>query len=338
MENVQSNKAPLISVILPVYNAGGYIKDSIQSILDQSYHNFELIILNDGSTDNSAENIKSFNDSRIVYVEHANMGLAATLNKGISMAKSELIARQDQDDISLPERLMKQVQFMLNHPDVLLLGTWAEIFMDDGNVKGFHKHPSDPAILKLDLLFNNPFVHSSVMFKKNAVEKAGGYTVSKNYFEDYHLWSRLSEIGKVTNLPEILVRYRHHEKSLSKGGSYFTEDALFLQSQLNIENFLQKKSSVITDLSSIIHGRYRHFSGSSGEEMKNCLDEIGKRMMELYPDKPELISERIKQHKNVFGYTFNEYKLNKKKASGLNKFFNRIQNKLMGYHPYVINE
>ena len=111
MQNRHNNKAPLLSVILPVYNAEKYIKESVYSVLNQTFSDFELIILNDGSKDNSAEVIKLINDDRIVYIEHANMGLAATLNKGIELSRANLIARQDNDDLSMPTRFQKQIEF-----------------------------------------------------------------------------------------------------------------------------------------------------------------------------------------------------------------------------------
>src|SRR5688500_9607984 len=122
-----AGNSPIISVVLPVYNSENYIKEAIDSILNQTFKDFELIIINDGSVDRSAEVIQAIKDSRIVYVDQQNSGLAATLNRGIQMARGKYIARQDNDDISIPERLDMQVNFMENNPGVALLGTCAEI-------------------------------------------------------------------------------------------------------------------------------------------------------------------------------------------------------------------
>jgi len=208
---------PKISVILPVYNAEKYLAESIQSILDQSFTNFELIIINDGSVDDSEKIIKSFNDERIVYVSQTNQGLAATLNRGILMSKASYVARQDNDDISLPDRLKKQLLFFEQHPEYILLGTKAQIMDENGLATGrFHYHPTQSKNIKFALLFNNPFVHSSVMFKKEAVIKCGLYDTNTKFFEDYNLWSKLARIGEVANLNECLLKYREVNSGMSK--------------------------------------------------------------------------------------------------------------------------
>ena len=213
---------PEISVILPVYNAAAYLEESIQSILHQSFPNFELIIINDGSTDGSQAIIEKFKDPRIIHVVQANIGLAATLNRGIGMARAEIIARQDNDDVSYPNRFEKQLNYLKSHPDTVLLGTAARIIDQEGNaVDRFHLHPSNNDTLKFLLLFDNPFVHSSVMFRKSAVTAVGGYDTNERYFEDYRLWSQLSRKGKIANLQEVLVDYREVNTGMSKSASNY---------------------------------------------------------------------------------------------------------------------
>jgi glycosyltransferase involved in cell wall biosynthesis len=208
---------PEISVILPVFNAAAFLKESIQSILKQSITNFELIIINDGSTDGSQAIIDSFKDPRIISVVQANIGLAATLNRGIGMARAEIIARQDNDDISYLNRFEQQFNFLKTHPDIVLLGTAARIIDQNGKpLERYHRHPTNSDTLKFLLLFDNPFVHSSVMFRKAAVTAVGGYDTNVNYFEDYRLWSHLSRAGKIANLSEVLVDYREVETGMSK--------------------------------------------------------------------------------------------------------------------------
>src|SRR6185369_12980087 len=131
---------PLISVVLPVYNGEEYLRESIDSILKQSYSNFEFLILNDGSSDRSEEIIQSYSDPRIKYHKHANCGLAATLNKGIELAKGEYIARQDQDDISLPTRLEKQITFLENHSEYAMVGTGSKIWRANKKTGRSHHH------------------------------------------------------------------------------------------------------------------------------------------------------------------------------------------------------
>jgi glycosyltransferase involved in cell wall biosynthesis len=194
---------PLVSIVLPVYNAGVYLKEAIQSILDQTYTNFELIIINDGSTDDSEKLIKSFTDDRIRYIYQQNTGLAGALNTGLQASIGKYIARQDQDDISLKERLQKQVEFLEKHPNVNLLGTRAQVFTDDQKEMKMHDHATEPAVLRFDLLFDNPFVHSSVMFRKESIDKIGYYNTDRSYYEDFELWSRFAFNGRVANLREV---------------------------------------------------------------------------------------------------------------------------------------
>ena len=214
------NCPPLLSVILPVYNGGKYLHEAISSILMQTYSNFEVIVINDGSLDDSGSTVHSFNDSRIRYIEQTNQGLAATLNRGIDLAHGVYVARQDQDDISLPDRLAKQVAYMQAHPECGLLGTWAQIMEIEKLSDRFHRHPTDPGELRYHLLFNNPFVHSSVMLRKSVLDQIGGYSTDpeRQPPEDYELWSRISRVAEVSNIPESLLIYREIASSMSRTG------------------------------------------------------------------------------------------------------------------------
>lgn len=212
-------KKPLVSVILPVYNGEKYLDEAIKSILSQSYKRFELIIIDDGSKDKSLSIIKRFKDSRIKVYSQTNKGLAKTLNRGISLSKGTYIARQDQDDFSYPNRLEKQVNYLNINPRCGLVGTWAEIW--EGNNKKTrrsHKHPSINKLLQFFLLFNNPFVHSSVMIRKTALKEVGLYSTDKSRQppEDYELWSRIAQKYELANIPEILHAYREVPKSMSR--------------------------------------------------------------------------------------------------------------------------
>ncbi|MES2209896.1 MAG: glycosyltransferase family A protein [Chloroflexota bacterium] len=211
---------PTVSVILPAYNCPAYIGEAVESMLAQTFEDFELIVIDDGSTDETPEVVRRYRDPRIQFVSQANVGLAATLNRGIAMARGELIARQDQDDRSLPERLAKQVAFMATHPDHALVGTWAEIWREQAPTGRIHTHPADDADLKYLLLLNNPFVHSSVMLRRAAIQQVGGYTTdpARQPPEDYELWSRIARQFAVANLPEVLHVYREVRGSMSRSG------------------------------------------------------------------------------------------------------------------------
>ena len=209
---------PEISVILPVYNGEKFLKKSIDSILSQTFKNFELIIIDDGSTDGSSGIIDSFDDYRISHIEQQNQGLGATLNSMINFSRASLIARQDQDDISVSERLEKQVNELKEDASLVLVGSWARIIDENGNYTGqCHKHPSEDEELRFHLLFDNPFVHSAVLYKRQALAQVGFYC-SKNsgqFPEDFDLWQRLSKVGKIRNIKEFLLHYRSTKNGMS---------------------------------------------------------------------------------------------------------------------------
>ena len=209
-----------VSVLLPVYNCPAYVGAAIESILAQTLNKFELIIIDDGSSDNTPEAISRYDDPRIRHYRQANQGLAATLNRAIGLARAPLLARQDQDDISLPDRLAKQVAYMQAHPECGLLGTWAQIMEIEKLSDRFHRHPTDPGELRYHLLFNNPFVHSSVMLRKSVLDQIGGYSTDpeRQPPEDYELWSRISRVAEVSNIPESLLIYREIPSSMSRTG------------------------------------------------------------------------------------------------------------------------
>ena len=211
---------PVVSVVLPVYNCPKLVGQAIKSILDQTCADFELIVIDDGSTDATPDVLRRYTDSRLRLVTQSNRGLAGTLNRGIELARGRYIARQDQDDVSFSERLAKQVAYMEGHPACALLGTWAEIWRDDIKTNRVHRHPSDNATLQFELLLDNPFVHSSVMIRTTALECVGAYSTDpgRQPPEDYELWSRIARQFEIANLPEILHAYREIEGSMSRVG------------------------------------------------------------------------------------------------------------------------
>jgi glycosyltransferase involved in cell wall biosynthesis len=203
-----------VTVLMPVYNAGAYIAEAIDSVLKQTFTDFELLIVNDGSTDNTAEIIRSFSDARIVVINQANKGIAAALNAGLSKAKSGYIARFDADDICLPERLQVQFNFLNDHPEYVLAGGDAEYIAADGEHLFYFTcvgHTNEEITKKI--YFQCPFIHSSVMYRKDAVIKAGGYSLHAHNFEDYFLWIQLKKYGRFCNLRRRLIKVRFNPSS-----------------------------------------------------------------------------------------------------------------------------
>ena len=211
--------SPRASVLLPVYNGAPFLRESIDSILIQDFADFELIIINDGSLDDSEAIVKRYTDSRIRYVEQANRGLPATLNRGLEMAEGDIIIRQDQDDISLPSRIGCQVRQLDADRELGVVGCWAEIVDEVGVPDGrAHRHPTGLAALRMEVLFNTPFVHSAVAIRKSVLERIGGYSIDpqRQPPEDFELWSRLLRTSHAANIPEVLVRYREVSSSMSR--------------------------------------------------------------------------------------------------------------------------
>ncbi|MEP6952374.1 MAG: glycosyltransferase [Ginsengibacter sp.] len=205
-----------VTVLMPVYNAENYIAEAIESILKQSFTDFELLIINDGSTDNTTQIIRSFTDSRITVYNQANQGIAAALNTGLSKAKAPYIARFDADDICLPERLQQQFNFLNTCQEYVLAGSDAEYISAGGEHLFYFTcigHTNEQITQKI--YFQCPFIHSSVMYRKDAVLKAGGYSLYAHNFEDYFLWIQLKKYGRFCNLPQQLIKVRFNPSSIT---------------------------------------------------------------------------------------------------------------------------
>ncbi|MES2863872.1 MAG: glycosyltransferase family 2 protein [Bacteroidota bacterium] len=204
---------PKISVIMPVYNCELYIQEAVESILAQTYTDFELLLIDDASKDKTVEIIKSFNDNRINLIQKPkNLGYTDSLNYGFSVAEGEYIARMDGDDFSLPTRFEKQVAYLDKHPDVVLCGANYSIIGTDI----VNKLPENNDEIQIQFIRNNSIAHPVVMLR-NSVLKANGivYDVTKEPAEDFDLWVRLLNYGKLHNIQEVLLNYRVHQKQVS---------------------------------------------------------------------------------------------------------------------------
>jgi len=256
--------APLVSVLMPVYNGAADLRRALDTVLGQTFRDLEVIAINDGSKDDSAVLLNAVDDPRVRVIHQDNMGLAATLNRGLAMARGALIARQDHDDLSHPERFARQVAYLNDNPECILLGTAAEIWVGDEPTERAHDHPTEHKLLAFDLLFNNPFVHSSVMMRLDAVLDIGGYTTdnSRQPPEDYELWSRLARRGHVANLPERLLVYREVPQSMSRTGPNPFQDRLVSLSAENLAfaNGLTKPNSTMVDVAALTHSAFHRLA------------------------------------------------------------------------------
>ena len=207
-----------VSIVMPVYNGAPFLKPAIESVLQQTFVSFELIIINDGSTDESEAIIHSFSDQRILYIHHAkNRGLVAALNSGISAAGGKYIARMDQDDLSLPNRISTQFEFMEKHDQVVLLGTQLQV-IDDNKISHMYIKSDE---LKTSLLVGYSFAHPTVMMRASTISQYNlKYEEEYLHAEDYGFWSRISQYGEVQNLKQVGLLYRKHPNQYTR---VFTE-------------------------------------------------------------------------------------------------------------------
>jgi glycosyltransferase involved in cell wall biosynthesis len=216
MSEAPAHATPAVSVVMPVYNCGRYLAEAIHSILDQSFTDFELIVVNDGSTDDTEDVIRSIVDDRIRYMAGPNQGISTALNTGLAMARAPLIARMDGDDVSLPSRLQEQVTFLRSHPEVGMVGTWATVTDMHGEPVSALRHPCTHARISYSLLYDSPFVHPSVMFRRSVIDAVGTYDTSARTYEDLDLWSRMMGVTRFANIPVELIRYREVPTSISR--------------------------------------------------------------------------------------------------------------------------
>jgi glycosyltransferase involved in cell wall biosynthesis len=202
---------PELTVLMPVFNSEKYLADAIDSMLAQTFADFEFLILDDGSTDNSVAIIQSYQDTRIrFYRNEKNMGITPTLNKGIELATTDYIARMDADDISYPDRLQKQFTYLKAHPDCALVSALVRVISEDGQFIRQDRFKSE--LFYYNLTFSCWIYHPTVMYRKQAVEKVKRYSTA--YAEDYELFWQLSRHFKLYNLPEVLLDYRVTDQSL----------------------------------------------------------------------------------------------------------------------------
>lgn len=215
MNTLDKSESPLVSVIMPVYNAAPYLRLAIESILNQKYANIEFIIINDGSTDNSVSIIESYGDKRIKFIDFkSNKGIEERLNYGCHIAQGLYIARMDADDISLSNRLALQVMFLNKHQDIMLVGTDLLLFKQQ-RVVGYRTYFNKNEYLKIRALFSSPLAHATIVFRKQLIELGIKYKNGYRYAEDFKLFNDILKDHKVANICIPLYLYRQFPKRTS---------------------------------------------------------------------------------------------------------------------------
>jgi hypothetical protein len=211
------NTSPQLSVVMPVFDGEDYLEEAIQSVLDQTFQDFEFIIVNDGSKDSTSAIVRRFaeHDSRIRFEDLGHEGQAQSLNVGCRLARGQYIAIFDADDACLPNRFNCQMMFLREHPSIALLGAGVQKIRSDGKPFATVLFPTQEGEIRETLIKRSCFAHSTVVMLKQAISDVGGYRKAFFAAEDYDLWLRLAERYEVANLPSVLVKYRVHSNQLS---------------------------------------------------------------------------------------------------------------------------
>lgn len=214
------SSAPAISVLLPVHNAEGYLRAALDSLVNQTFTDWECLAVDDGSSDASGKILDEYanRDSRFRVIHQPPSGIVAALNRGLCEAKADLIARMDADDVAYPQRFQKQKEFLDQHPEILGCGAWVRFVDPQGAPIWTYRVSGDPDHIRRDLLNGGigGLIHPVVMLRKTAIDRAGPYRKEYEYIEDFDLFLRLTDIGPMTNLQETLLDYRQHWKSVNR--------------------------------------------------------------------------------------------------------------------------
>jgi glycosyltransferase involved in cell wall biosynthesis len=264
-------KQPLVSFVMPVYNAEKYLTESIISVLNQTYQNIELIAVNDGSKDSSQEILESFAkaDSRLVIINQKNTGIVGALNKGIEHAKGEFIARVDADDVCFLSRIEKQIPYMLEDPEVVLVCSGFEVIDENSEFMYREILPTRDQDIKRAMLLYNPIGHGTVLLRKSAIIELGGYSDKCGPTEDYELWSRLSHSGKFVGIEDLLYRWRQNRKGIT----FTNNPAMQHHTKINLASYWSSSTVPRMTRKEILHAGDYYLKNSLryGPDTKNIV-------------------------------------------------------------------
>jgi len=209
-------EAPFFTVLMPAYNAAPFLREAVDSVLAQTFTNFEFLIINDGSTDETAAILESYSDPRIRVHHQENQGVIGALNKGLELARGTYIARFDADDVCYPQRLQVQHDYLLQHPDCVLLGSASDYIDEEGNfIFEWQPVANDHATLSKAVLSASPFDHPTVVYPRELALQLGGYPRGAIHFEDHLFWTHFFAAGKTANLSEPLIKHRFNPQSVT---------------------------------------------------------------------------------------------------------------------------
>jgi glycosyltransferase involved in cell wall biosynthesis len=271
---------PRITVLMPVWNAERFLAQAVESILNQSFKDFELLVVDGGSTDRTLDILSQFNDPRIRVIK-APPGIVAALNLGLQQAKGDWIARQDADDVSHPQRLEQQWEAVSREPETVFCHTNVELIGNNVSSVGRSHFPRTQGFLALKLCFQCGIVHSTAFFKKETALAVGGYQGEQA--EDYGLWGRLVENGRAIGLPKRLLKFRVHEVSASKRYAKTMEKAAHDIGIAHCQRFMRLSSAEAERAHTLLQtsGRQRHWNEWRWF-LRHCLPRLRWKSFEMY--------------------------------------------------------
>lgn len=274
--------APKISVIMPVYNTERYLADAIESILSQDFKDFEFIIINDGSSDNSKSIIESYNDPRIILINNEqNLGITKSMNNGLNIAKGYYIARMDSDDICLPHRLRLQAEYLDKSTDIGFVGGAAYHINSDGHFIGAYQQPTNSLEACTQALISLPFYNPTLMFRRSLIKENNlRYNENiKSYADDFDFISSAIKYSKFSNIPNILVLFRIHQNSICGSGQEKQNEACVNIAYKNVKNIFDEIEN--EDETKQILRHFYNKKISNHDEWRK-LDELSKKIIEKY--------------------------------------------------------
>lgn len=209
-------KFPLVSVLIPIHNGEMFLEECLDSVVSQDYPNYEVVVINDASTDNTGEILRSYKGIRVIDIEKET-ALSNVLNRGLELCEGEYVARMDADDVMKPGRLSKQVAFLEENPEVGIVGGTVEVINMDSKKIGVWKYSDNSTRAKNSLWYTSAFAHPAVMYRKDVVLQVGGYPKDTPTVEDIMLWFKLSQVTEFSNLKDEVLQYRKTDGSESLG-------------------------------------------------------------------------------------------------------------------------
>lgn len=245
---------PLVSVLIPVYNPGIYLNAALDSILGQTYQNIEVIAVNDGSTDDSVAVLERYQrqDRRFRYINQQNQGLSTAINRAMGLASGEFIARMDADDTCAKTRLESQIDYLIKHPEIGIVGAQHQVVRPSGEVISVSNYPTEPAALEWIFFFLNAMSHPTVLMRREAVSIVGEYSLKYRVAQDYEYWTRAVINGiRIANLPDILYRYRTWQKNTST--VYPAQQVQAMKLITSAYASVQLKHEVSSELIALLH-------------------------------------------------------------------------------------